>query len=786
MHILFTILIAVQSHYIEASVSGYFIPYPDYNATIIGVENGYSFDTRYGEPLLPEHLRIQSYTEGSYGYYLVQFIGPIYTDWKERLGKLGVKIYAYWPYYSYLVGMTTDKLEVIKSLPFVRWVGVFQPAYKINIDLLNRKGIGRIDVQLYPDVDLIEFLEKMKNTNTKNLNILGYQKSEVGQLVYLELELSEIHKVARIPEVLSISPWNPDIPFNENSQWVCQKGWASADTSRPIWRKGIRGQSMILGFSDTGIRTTHYAYRDPAIPIPDSGHYINHRKITAYLLYPNAAFGDVGTTYHGTHVGGTIAGDDSINGGLNRNDGIAYKARLFFVDIANASGSLVTPTDLTPLYNMFYNDPIIRPIRQHSASWGRTGTGYIDRDAFSDAYHWLHKDFLDIFAAGNNGPTYRTITHAAYAKNVVAVGALQNGTSSNQIASFSSRGPTVDGRIKPTVCAPGQNIRSADGAGDTLYKLLSGTSMATPACNASAGLIRQYLKQGWYPSGAPNQPDTFGYISQALMRAMLIVSADPNVGNFVVPDSNIGFGRVDVESVLYFVGDARKLVLWDVVNGLSTGQYQDFQIGVIDTTLALRAALVWTDTAAAVGSNPNLVNDLNLQMTNPYGTYYRGNQMSGGQSVSNPANFDNRNVEEVCRINIPRSGIWTCRVSAQNIPYPPQPFALVITGGVSPIVGIREDSRLRTESTNTNTFSIAPSLTSHKVSIVFNLAKNSKARLRLFDVTGRLIKTILDKEENAGYHSFIWHIDRNVANGIYFVQFEVDNTRQTLPIVIVR
>ncbi len=770
-----------NASYIVGSGIGSTAPYQENNATMIGMENGFSFDTRIGEPIIPNRLKIDAYAEGEYGYYLVQFKGSIYTAWKDRLQAEGINIYAYWPYNAYLVGMTTDKLESIKSLPFIQWIGIFQPAYKINIELFDRTGLGLIDAQLYPDADIEKTIEKLSQAGA---TVLSYQTSNIGQIVYLEHELSDISAIACIPEVLSITPWYPDITLNENSQWVCQKGWAAADTSRPIWAIGIRGQNMKLGFSDTGIRTTHDAYRDAAIPIPDSGHYPSHRKIVAYLLYPRAAFGDVGGTYHGSHVGGTIAGDDSIVGGTNRNDGVAYKARIFFVDIANASGSLVTPAGLDTLYNLIYNDTICGPVRQHSASWGRGGSGYIDRDAYSDAYHWQHRDFLDIFAAGNSGPSYRTILHAGYAKNVLTVGATQNGTLSNQIASFSSRGPTLDGRIKPTVCTPGQNIMSVNGAGDTGYKLLSGTSMATPGCNASAGLVRQYLKEGWYPSGAANPPDSFGYISQALMRAMMVVSADPNVGSYVVPDSNIGFGRADVDSVLYFAGDARRLAIWDELTGLSTGQYQEFQVQVNDTIPALRAVLAWTDTAAAVGSNPNIVNNLDLQITDPYGTYYRGNQMSGGQSVANPAAYDTRNVEEVCRVNIPRSGIWTCRVTAQNVPYPSQPFALVLTGGLIPIIGIKESSVSKPIG-NTSLISIGPNPNPGKATIEFQIAARTKVVLKVYDITGRLVSTILNREYSAGYYQAQWITDSHIANGVYFVHFETDNARHTQPLIVI-
>ncbi len=172
-----------NANYIRESGSGWIEPYPEEYATLIGIENGFSFDTRNGEPPIPEDLKIISYQEGQYGYYLVQFKGSIRTEWKEGLQAQGAKIYAYWPYNAYLVGMTTDKIEKVKSLPFIQWIGIFQPAYKINIELLSRHDQGVIDAQLYPDADLAKTIEKLKDAGA---GILSYQTSSIGQIVYLE------------------------------------------------------------------------------------------------------------------------------------------------------------------------------------------------------------------------------------------------------------------------------------------------------------------------------------------------------------------------------------------------------------------------------------------------------------------------------------------------------------------------------------------------------------------------------------------------------------------------
>ncbi|MBN2538184.1 S8 family serine peptidase, partial [candidate division WOR-3 bacterium] len=325
----------------------------------------------------------------------------------------------------------------------------------------------------------------------------------------------------------------------------------------------------------------------------------------------------------------------------------------------------------------------LRPIKQHSGSWrwyNSQGT-YLIQDASTDAFNWAHKDFTNIMAAGNESST-RRIGNPAIAKNVLTIGATQNGTSSNSIASFSSRGPTQDNRIKPNVMAPGVDLYSAQRTGTSGYSAMSGTSMATPAANGTVGLLRSYLTEGYYPTGTPEPGNRIDYISSALLRSMAMVSADPNVGSYTIPSFDIGWGRIDADSVLYFPGETRKLIVRDDTTGLATGEYKELLFRV-NSCIPLKVCLAWTDTAAAPNANPTLVNDLNLALTAPAGTEYRGNQYSSGQSQPNPTAWDDRNVEECARVNAPDTGLWTIRVSARQVATAAnQPFAWTITGDV--------------------------------------------------------------------------------------------------------
>jgi subtilisin family serine protease len=743
-------------------------------ATLISFSNGIVFDTRNGEPALPDELKIAQY-EGE-GYYLVQVSIPITASVKNQITASNARICGYIPFYALIIHASHTSLRRVGELPFVRWTGIFQPAYKLAPELLNANGTGRIIIQLFPDADCQRAAHKLQE--------IGYHIDLISDHRLIKRidatgSVDIIHQVARIPEVLWIQPWAQPEPCNDDAQWVVQTGWRSS-TPGPegwrIWNEGIRGKGLVLSTSDSGIRTDHIVYNDPLNPITAPGEFPNHRKIVAYKLSAGATFGDNAYNgYHGSHVNCTVAGDDSANGGTQPYDGVSKDARLYFYDLGDDYGSF--HVDMPTLCDDIYQGGGLGyHILQHSGSWGWTNsTGrYLVFDAAVDAHVWQHRDFLNLYAAGNEYSA-TTIRNPGIAKNVLTIGATGNGNSSNTIANFSSRGPTQDNRIKPTIMAPGVNLYSADGSGTTGYKTMSGTSMATPATNGAVGLIRHYLLAGFYPTGSENPADSIKYMSCALLRAMPIVSADPNVSSYTIPNFNTGWGRIDVDSVLFFTGDTRKLLICDDTIGVNTGQYTTDTF-TVHSQIPLRVSMAWSDTAAAPNANPTIVNDLNLELHAPDGTVYNGNQYSAGQSTPNPGTYDNINVEECCRINTPQIGNWRIVVSGQQVVYGPQPFAYAITGDISAYVGINEGNQDVLPSKYARfDFRLVSTLSRGKVSLEFMLPGTEQLEVTLHDLSGRTRMNFFSGELQPGRSL----IERNCSlpSGVYFVLVKTPRTQ---------
>lgn len=135
------------------------------------------------------------------------------------------------------------------------------------------------------------------------------------------------------------------------------------------------------------------------------------------------------------------------------------------------------------------------------------------------------RGMLVVNSAGNEGPAQpgeNTIVAPSDGAHVLCVGAV---TSLGNLASFSSEGPTADGRIKPDVMAMGQSVTVANPTASDAYSTLNGASFSCPLVAGSAALLLQAIP--------------------ALTNEEIIEALRNTADNSTSPDNSFGWGLVD-------------------------------------------------------------------------------------------------------------------------------------------------------------------------------------------------------------------------------------------------
>lgn len=714
----------------------------------------------------PPGLPPAEYGPGPHNY-VVGFAGPIKSEWLDDITAHGGRPLEPLPPASYVVSLDGPAYDWITAGPgYVQAVTHYGPELRLDAGLAEtlsadpRLSRGRVramtgpatpsaervplifSVRFFEPDDVIQALPKIHELGgTPSDPAPG---STVITVSFAPDDIAaKVAGVAALHGVRSVEPYM--LRQLRNDIAIGLMGGQEVTSPTGL---GLSGRGEIVGMADSGLDTG-----SPATIHPDFA-----GRIAAIRSWPVAsdwasivtnAGADDGPadtrSGHGTHVTGSVCGDGTSSRAVQPDPvrGLAFEAAVVFQAVEQTlkwtaayrqdyyrrygsyppdSGLAGLPADLRLLFQQAYD----AGARVHNNSWGGGERGaYDDYAEAVDRFMWEHKDFLILFAAGNDGVDAnrdgvvdnRSVTPPGTAKNCVTVGAAESvrleggyqqpygrlwppdypvnplkgdkpSDNAADIAAFSARGPTSDGRIKPDLVAPGTNILSVRsqalptgaspgwGAWSKLpakYMFDGGTSMATPLITGAAAVVRQFLRRVQRRANP----------SAALVKATLIHAAQYRAYRYAPPAGNAmfdfaqGWGHLDLRAVLMPVAPVQ--VRWyDGRSGLNTGESWRWSVWVVDTSVPLTLTLTWTDYPGSPGTSPNLVNDLDLVVTAPSGALFYGNglpgQAGGGPDRSN-------NVERII-IPTPEAGRYSIRVRAFNVPRGPQSFALVYSGGI--------------------------------------------------------------------------------------------------------
>lgn len=577
-------------------------------------------------------------------------------------------------------------------------------------------------------------------TQEDKIKIASYSDKIGNQILLRSLQAEESQRKIRIERYLQQNPnVKKLIKFGEmgiqelmdvlpNGEIIYARtdnfGAATTARANKLYNGGslginIQGQNMTAVVWDGGhARDTHQEFMVGGVS-----------KIT---LADGTNFED-----HPTHVTGTICAQ-GINSLVR---GLAFNSSVKSYDWTS---------DLSEMLGEASSGLLVS---NHSYGMGTLGSiwfygAYDSRARQIDNITYNNQYYLPIFSAGNDrnetvapGSTqiatkggYDMIFGHGNAKNVItvaAVGQVSNytGPSSVIMSSFSSWGPSDDGRIKPDISMKGVSVRSTLSSSDTATGILSGTSMASPGVTGVVLLLQQY-----YNSLYNN------YMKAATVKGLILHTAD-ETGDFPGPDYQFGWGLINAEKAAIAIRDkasvsGTKSVIEELT--LNNGATYTKTITASGSN-PLKASISWTDPQATTVNNGTtdpttkyLVNDLDIKITKDGNLYYPWKLQGMSLPYESASNTSTNDVDNFERIDIDNpSGTYTITVTHKGtLSGGSQNFSLITTSDNLSTLSTYESSNLEPK------VEFYPNPT--KDYIYFN-KKDTNFDIKIYDISGKLV-----------------------------------------------
>ena len=554
-------------------------------------------------------------------YRIIQFDKIPTSIQKNELKLKGIKLLSYLPdnafYASINIGADLNELNLNGALSIVKVL----PSYKLNKVLASKK---------YPEWAMVSNktieINAVYHQNIPEEVVLNRLKEKGAEIVIanqsnvvrFRVKLSDLEVIYAQPEFYYFEEKDkPGEPEGTEDITSHRSNTISTDYNGGL---NFDGTGITLMLQDNSILDQHIDY---------TGRFFNQNATQS---------GD-----HGEHCGGIIAAAGNLD---PKGRGMAHGAEVLVYNASNNNynsiPALVVSNDLTITSKSYGNG---------------TNAGYTALARQLDQQVRQAPQLIHVFSCGNSGSGWSTITGGhKQGKNVMAVG---NVTYLDVIANSSSRGPALDGRIKPDICAVGTSVYSTNDPHNYLNK--TGTSMACPGV---AGTLAQLYHAYKTTNGGINP-------NSALIKAAVLNTGE-DLGN-VGPDFTYGWGRINARRAYNLINNNNY-----INSTIAQGGSNAHTITVPSGTSQLRVMVYWSDFEGAASAASALVNNINMQVVDPAVTAFN-------PWVLNPTNqsgvairgVDNLNNMEQVTIDNPLAGSYTVNIDGATIPQGPQEYFLV-------------------------------------------------------------------------------------------------------------
>jgi hypothetical protein len=629
--------------------------------------------------------------------HLVQFVGPIKSEWLDAVAVAGATPIQYIATNGYLVWANAEsraKLDaMVQSGEFLQFSAPYPGSLKVGPALAAREktdDVVPVVIQMYRHDGGASSEAAIQSLAIDQIS--GWTPVLKFQNIVITLSVGSVDQIVALPDVFWIEE-RMERHLMDEVQGQILAGNFNADQSGPdspgylAWLDGYGFSTdpadyPIVDVTDDGIGNGTVNSGDPTLH--QFGDVTNPTRLAYVANCTNSADGG-GPDGHG-HINTSIAGGYDDRAGFPFQDPLGFQRGLGINPYGTMAGTRVFDAggfDQSACGNS--DTGVIQSIQDNGAlintnSWGCSGCAgtYDDssqaydagvRDA--DPTEPGNQEMIILFSAGNSGPGSGTVGTPGNGKNMITVGASENQRPSDEdgawtdgcgigpsgadnamdVISFSSRGPSPGSRVKPEVIAPGTHIQgtastntSYNGSGvcdqyrpsgQTVFAASSGTSHSTPAVAGVTSLAYWWLENDL---GVATP-------SPAVMKAYLIAHPTYLTGvsaNDTLPSNSQGYGMPDM-SLMF--DDAAKYLLDQSVTFDNSGETWTWEGAVADPGKPVRIVLAYTDAPGAPGTSPQ-VNDLNLA-ADVGGTAYLGNVFSGRWSVTGGSADPYNNYEAI-------------------------------------------------------------------------------------------------------------------------------------------
>ena len=420
----------------------------------------------------------------------------------------------------------------------------------------------------------------------------------IGNSIYIPKgTLALARALARRPEVLQIVPeeiFKIPEPKPEADSGTLGVEWGVDKINAPdVWNHPTtptKGAGIVVANNDTGVQYNH-----PAVVNQYQGNngdgtfsHLCNWEDPSNVCSPGVPCDNHG---HGTHTIGTMTGND---GGSNQ-IGVAPEAK--WIACKGCESGSCSSFALSTCAQWFLN-PGAGCVSPHiiNNSWGGGGGNPWYQ---SWVQNWRAAGIFPAFSIGNSGSSCNTAGSPGDLPESFGVGATN---SSDSIASFSSRGPSAYGEIKPNVSAPGVGVRSS--LPTNSYGSWSGTSMSSPHVGGAVALL-------W--AADTTLVGNIELTEQVLEETATPLTTSQNCGSVsgsAIPNNTYGRGRINVLAALNWNGAPNTpptVTINSPANGApfpcgSTVNFTGSAIDAEDNDGALTASIKWTEGGSQFGT----------------------------------------------------------------------------------------------------------------------------------------------------------------------------------------